>query len=79
MFDPKKRGYSDNLTVEELCNYLLQNANKDARVTILGDPIVYIHIEEDRSVVCLDDNSLSDLPEYENAEDATIIGKDGDN
>lgn len=76
MFDPKKRRYSNNLTVEELCNYLLENATKDARVTILGDPMVYIHIEEDGAVVCLDDNSLSDLPEYENAEDIHTIGKE---
>lgn len=68
MFDPKKRKFSDNLTVEELCDYLLKNANKDAKVTVLGDPMVYIHIEEDGSEVCLDDSSLSELPEYENVD-----------
>ena len=47
----------------DLAYFLLENC-PDAKVAVLGDPNVYIHVEEDRSVVSFDDNSMSDLTEY---------------
>lgn len=35
---------------------------------VCGDNQVYMHMEADGSAFSVDDNSLSDLPEYENFE-----------
>lgn len=65
MYDPKKRvHFKTSPTVAQLCKYLQENIPLNATVNICGDEQVYIHVEEDGSVVSLDDCSLSDLEEY---------------
>lgn len=67
MFDPKQWKYANNPTVKQLCDYLLENVPHDATVSIYGEDFVYIHVEDDGSLVQLDNNSLDDMPEYQDA------------
>ena len=39
-----------------------------------GEDIFYMHVEEDGSVLSLDDNSLSDMPEYDGCEPELLVG-----
>lgn len=62
MFDINKRVECRDLTVGQL-KEILESLPDDAQVNILGDNYGYIHVEEDRSVISFDDNSLDDLYE----------------
>lgn len=68
MFDPKHWKQCENITVKQFCDYLQKNVPGDALLFVCGDNRVYMHMESDGSVLSVDDNSLADLPEYENAE-----------
>jgi hypothetical protein len=59
MFDPAKRKEFHHGTVNQLIAYL-STLNPFAEVTILGDPDLYVHVEQDGSTVVLDDNSMED-------------------
>jgi len=64
MYNKKEWRYTPGLTVDELVTYLT-NQPQDAKIAILGDTgPIYFHLEEDESILNIDDNSLSDLPEY---------------
>lgn len=39
-----------------------------------GEDIFYMHVDEDGSVLSLDDNSLSDMPEYDGCEPELLVG-----
>lgn len=47
------------ITVENLIEYL-KTLNKDAKISVLGDPCFYIHVEQDGSEVIFDDSDLED-------------------
>lgn len=68
MFDCRARKFTRNITVLQLCTYLMEHVPSNAVVHICGDNYIYFHQEEDGSVFCLDNNSLSDLPEYDGCE-----------
>lgn len=68
MFHPKHWKHCENITVKQFCDYLQNNVLGDAMFFVCGDNQVYMHMEADGSVFSIDDNSLSDLPEYENFE-----------
>ena len=61
MFDYNKRidATKERVTVEELIKYL-KTLNKDAKISVLGDPCFYIHVEQDGSEVIFDDSPLED-------------------
>lgn len=65
MFEPKYWKPCESITVKQFCDYLKNNVPADAILFVCGSEYVYIHVEADGSVVSIDDNSLSDLPEYE--------------
>lgn len=73
MYDPNRWKEFHNLTVKQLCDYLLDNVPHDAELNICGDNYVYIHIEQDGSVVSLDNCSLDDLPEYQEAVNPELV------
>ena len=68
MFDPKYWKHSQNITVRQFCEYLQNNIPGDALLYVCGDNQVYMHMESDGSIFSIDDNSLSDLQEYEDYE-----------
>ncbi|MBQ6888550.1 MAG: hypothetical protein IJN54_13670 [Lachnospiraceae bacterium] len=68
MFHPKHWKHCENITVKQFCDYLQNNVPGDALLFVCGDNHVYMHMESDGSVFSIDDNSLADLPEYENSE-----------
>lgn len=68
MFHPKYWKHCENITVKQFCDYLQNNVPGNAQLFVCGDNQVYMHMETDGSVFSIDDNSLSDLPEYENFE-----------
>mgnify|MGYP003297337155 CR=1 FL=1 len=68
MFEPKCWKHCENITVKQFCDYLKNNVPGDALLFVCGSEHMYIHMEADGSVVSIDDNSLSDLPEYEESE-----------
>lgn len=68
MFDPKYWKHCENITVKQFCEYLQNNIPEDALLYVCGDNQVYMHMESDGSIFSVDDNSLSDLPEYEDYE-----------
>lgn len=47
------------ITVKDLIEYL-KTLNKDAKISVLGDPCFYIHVEQDGSEVIFDDSPLED-------------------
>lgn len=63
MFDYNKRidasQGQERITVENLIEYL-KTLNKDAKISVLGDPCFYIHVEQDGSEVIFDDSPLED-------------------
>ena len=75
MYNPKQWVFCKDMTVENLCEYLLDNIPLDAKLNIAGDNYVYMHLEKDNFVLSLDDCSLSDLKEYENHEPKELFFK----
>jgi len=61
MYDIHKR--KQFTTVGEL-KTLLANERDDAKVTICGDDNCWIHVEEDGSVITLDNEDLDEIDEY---------------
>lgn len=68
MFDPKEWVHAENITVKQFCDYLLENVPANALFCVCGDSQVYMHMEENGSIFCVDDSPLSDLEEYKNCE-----------
>ncbi len=68
MFEPKQWKHVENITVKDFCEYLQKNIPRDALLYVCGNNHVYMHMESDKSIFSVDDNSLSDLPEYEGYE-----------
>lgn len=65
MYNPKFWKHCENITVKQFCDYIRKNVPEDAALHVCGDNHLYMHLEADGSVFSVDDNSLSDLPEYE--------------
>lgn len=63
MYDKTKMIYKDKITVNELCN-ILSTLPARAEICFCGDSNCYIHVEQDRSVVNIDNESLDEC--YEN-------------
>lgn len=61
MLDYNKRidATEERVTVKDLIKYL-KTLNKDAKISVLGDPQFYIHVEQDGSEVIFDDSALED-------------------
>lgn len=59
MFDPNKKKEFHHATVIELIAHLA-TLNPLAEITVLGDPDIYVHVEQDESSVVLDDNPMED-------------------
>ncbi len=74
MFNPDARKEVQGITVFQLCAYLIENVSVDAIVHVCGEDIFYIHVEEEGSVISMDDNSLSDMPEYDGSEPDVLVG-----
>lgn len=68
MFDPKQWKHCENITIKEFCDYLQNHVPEDALLFVCGDNQVYMHMESDGSIFSIDDNSLSDLLEYDGYE-----------
>lgn len=62
------KDFSSGITVEELIE-VLKEYPKDALVTVLGSPSVYIHGENDGSTIIFDDNDLAEEYNERNDED----------
>ena len=63
MFSEKyRKDFTEAPTVEELIE-VLGEYPPNARVSVLGDPVFYIHGESDGSLIVFDDSSMDD--EYE--------------
>ena len=62
MYDKTKMIFKDKITVNELCN-ILSTLPARAELCICGDSNCYIHIEQDGSVVNLDNESLDECYE----------------
>lgn len=74
MFDPELRRFSDHFTVKDFLEFIKENnIPESTQILVLGDPYVYLHVESDKSIIVFDDNSLSDLPEYEGHEINWIV------
>lgn len=59
MYDKNKRIFKENITVNELCN-ILSTLPPRAKICICGDSYCYIHVEQDGSVVNLDNEDLEE-------------------
>lgn len=64
MYDKTKMVFKDQITVNELCN-ILSTLPARAEICICGDSNCYIHIEQDGSVVNIDNESLDECYETE--------------
>lgn len=62
MYDKTKMIYKDKITVNELCN-ILSTLHPRAEICICGDSNCYIHIEQDGTVVNIDNESLDECYE----------------
>lgn len=62
MYDKTKMIFKDKITVNELCN-ILSTLPARAEVSLCGDSNCYIHIEQDGSVVNIDNESLDECYE----------------
>lgn len=62
MYDKTKMIFKDKITVNELCN-ILSTLPARAELCICGDSNCYIHIEQDGSIVNLDNESLDECYE----------------
>lgn len=63
MYDKTKMIFKEKITVNELCN-ILSTVPARAEICICGDSNCYIHIEQDGTVVNIDNESLDEC--YEN-------------
>ncbi len=68
MFNPKYWQHCEGITVKQFCDYLQKNIPPDAIMNVCGVGQMYMHMESDGSMFSVDDNPLSDLPEYEDYE-----------
>jgi hypothetical protein len=60
MYDKNRRTSSYGITVE----YLIEKLSRfpqDAKVTICGEYFLYIHVEQDNSVVNIDNETLDEI------------------
>ena len=64
MYDKTKKVFKENITVNELCN-ILSTLPARATLYICGDSNCYIHIEQDGSVVNIDNESLDECYEID--------------
>ena len=62
MYDKTKMVFKDQITVNELCN-ILSTLPARAEICICGDSNCYIHIEQDSSIVNIDNESLDECYE----------------
>jgi len=60
------------LTSRQLMEYLILKTNPDTRICICGSGNVYLHLTGDKSVMSLDNDSLSELDEYDGREPLKI-------
>ena len=60
MYDVNKRKNLSGMNVGELINEL-NKLPKDAKVLCCGDDYLYLHVEKDDSVICIDTEDLEDL------------------
>jgi hypothetical protein len=77
MYDYKYWKSIEGITVAELVAYLT-TLPQDAIVTIDGSEHFYSHLTKDRKYCTFDDESLSDLPEYENVIPDPLVMEDWD-
>ncbi len=62
MYDKNKRVVKENITVNELCN-ILSALPARAKISICGDSNCYIHVEQDGSLINLDNEDLEECYE----------------
>ena len=62
MYDKTRMVFKEKITVNELCN-ILSTLPARAEICICGDSNCYIHIEQDSSVVNIDNESLDECYE----------------
>ena len=62
MYDKTKLVFKEKIDVNELCN-ILSNLPARAEICICGDSNCYIHVEQDGSVVNLDNEPLDECYE----------------
>src|SRR5574344_1029394 len=71
MYNIKKRRTGMNIKVKDIIAEL-EKENPEAIFTCCGDNLVFVHVEQDDSVVTIDTEDLHDDPGYEDAMDGDI-------
>lgn len=67
MYNLAKRRKSECMSVKDLINEL-EKENPDAEITCCGDNYVYLHVENDQSVVTIDCEDLDEAYDWETEE-----------
>lgn len=75
MYDPKHWKHGTNITVGEFCRYLKVNVPMDAVFHVCGSSRIFLHQSRDGRVFSIDDDSLSELSEYDACTPAQITEK----
>lgn len=72
MYNKAKVIFKEKITTNELCN-ILSTLLSRAEICICGDSNCYIHIEQDGSVVNIDNESLDECYEVSKDKNSNIL------
>ena len=76
MYNPEKRKGYNKVKVKDMIN-ILQELPPEAGICICGDSYVFIHVEEDNSLVNIDNEELSENYEEDfNYNDIIVCNED---
>ena len=62
MYNIDERKEISGITIKELIN-ILNTLPQNAKVVCCGDDCVWLHVEKDKSIVCIDTEDLEDCYE----------------
>ena len=65
MYNPKYWKHGINITVQQFCEYLMDNVPLDAVMCVCGDSQIFMHLDEDEGLFSIDYDPLYYQPEYE--------------
>lgn len=65
-YDSKYWKHGVNVTVGQFCDYIKKNIPSDAVLYICEDNNVSLHFSPQGNILSVDNDTLSDLPAYEN-------------
>lgn len=72
VYDLERWKHCENITIEQIIEYIKNNVSPDAVFHVCGDSQFCIHVSMDGDMVCVDDCALSDLLEYEGGEPSEL-------